>query len=92
MGSRAAYSSGMISRVQFVLGVASSLAAPKPEPSSKPHVHGSNGITPYPLVFKEPSLIYPTTLVFRPDGTLSCAWMGDREREWFEAERKFALS
>ena len=45
-----------------------------------------------PAVFKEQTLIYPTTLVFRPDGTLSCAWMGDQEREWFEAEREFALS
>jgi thiol-disulfide isomerase/thioredoxin len=45
-----------------------------------------------PAIFKKDSLIYPTTLVFRPDGTLSCAWMGDRARAWFEAEREFALS
>ncbi len=45
-----------------------------------------------PAIFKESTLIYPTTLVFRPDGTLSCAWMGDKSRRWFEAEREFALS
>ena len=45
-----------------------------------------------PAIFKGTTLIYPTTLVFRPDGTLSCAWMGDREREWFETEREYALS
>ena len=45
-----------------------------------------------PAIFKETTLIYPTTLVFRLDGTLSCAWMGDVDRAWFEAEREYALS
>jgi len=45
-----------------------------------------------PAIFNDRTLIYPTTLVFRADGTLSCAWMGDASRGWFEAERKYALS
>ena len=45
-----------------------------------------------PSIFKDDSLIFPTTLVFHPDGTLSCAWMGNHSRAWFEAEREFALS
>ena len=45
-----------------------------------------------PGIFKPGGLIYPTTLVFRPDGALSCAWKGDRGRRWFEAERAYALS
>jgi thiol-disulfide isomerase/thioredoxin len=44
-----------------------------------------------PAIFKNDSLIYPTTLVFRPDGTLSCAWAGGRSRAGFEAEREYAL-
>jgi thiol-disulfide isomerase/thioredoxin len=43
-----------------------------------------------PAIFKK-GIAYPTTIVFRPDGTLSCAWMGDRSPEWFEAERTYAL-
>jgi thiol-disulfide isomerase/thioredoxin len=35
---------------------------------------------------------YPTTIAFRPDGTLSCAWMGNRPRSWFETEREYALT
>jgi hypothetical protein len=45
-----------------------------------------------PGIFKPGGLIYPTTVVFRPDGTLSCAWKGERSRRWFEAERAYALS
>lgn len=45
-----------------------------------------------PAIFNNDSLIYPTTLVFRPNGMLSCAWMGGRTRAGFEAEREFALS
>jgi thiol-disulfide isomerase/thioredoxin len=45
-----------------------------------------------PALFIEEGLIYPTTLAFHPDGTLSCAWRGDRDREWFEAEREYALA
>ena len=44
-----------------------------------------------PAVFKDDSVIFPITLVFRRDGRLSCAWGGDRPREWFEVEREFAL-
>ncbi|MEA2665939.1 MAG: hypothetical protein QOI11_2883 [Candidatus Eremiobacteraeota bacterium] len=36
-------------------------------------------------------MVFPTTIVFRPDGTLSCAWAGDASRERFETERKVAL-
>jgi thiol-disulfide isomerase/thioredoxin len=35
---------------------------------------------------------FPMTIVFRPDGTLSCAWAGDRSRNWFEGEREAALA
>lgn len=44
-----------------------------------------------PSIFLE-HLAFPTTVVFHPDGTLSCAWQGDRDRAWFEAEREYALS
>ncbi|MDQ6941347.1 MAG: TlpA family protein disulfide reductase [Candidatus Eremiobacteraeota bacterium] len=44
-----------------------------------------------PAIFKNDSLIYPTTLAFRPDGTLSCAWSGGRTRAGFEDEREYAL-
>ncbi len=49
------------------------------------------GRSTVPAIFKNDSLIYPTTLVFRPDGTLSCAWSGGRSRAGFEAEREYAL-
>jgi thiol-disulfide isomerase/thioredoxin len=45
-----------------------------------------------PGIFKNDSLLFPITLVFHPDGKLSCAWTGSRSREWFEAEREFALT
>jgi thiol-disulfide isomerase/thioredoxin len=35
---------------------------------------------------------FPTTLVFRPDGRLWCAWFDEVDREWFEAERLAALA
>jgi thiol-disulfide isomerase/thioredoxin len=34
----------------------------------------------------------PTTIVIRPDGTLSCAWSDDKDRAWFEEERLAALA
>jgi thiol-disulfide isomerase/thioredoxin len=57
---------------------------------------------PYPLgmdrynrvvrsVFTKGRKIYPTTIVFRSDGTLSCAWAGEKDRAWFEREREAAL-
>jgi thiol-disulfide isomerase/thioredoxin len=42
-------------------------------------------------IYRNGRMVFPTTLVFRPDGTLSCAWAGDRSRAWFEYERKVAL-
>lgn len=42
-------------------------------------------------IYREGRMVFPTTIVFRPDGTLSCAWAGDRSREWFEYEREVAL-
>jgi thiol-disulfide isomerase/thioredoxin len=45
-----------------------------------------------PGIFRPHEMTYPTTVVFRPDGMLSCAWKGDRGRRWFEAERAYALS
>ncbi len=36
-------------------------------------------------------IAYPLTVVIRPDGYLSCAWVGSRDRAWFEAEREAAL-
>jgi len=44
-----------------------------------------------PGIFKK-GVVFPTTIVFRPDGTLSCAFSGNRPRAWFEAEREYALS
>jgi thiol-disulfide isomerase/thioredoxin len=44
-----------------------------------------------PSVFRVQQLAYPTTVVFRPDGTLSCAWDGNVNRPWFELERRYAL-
>jgi thiol-disulfide isomerase/thioredoxin len=42
-------------------------------------------------IYREGRMVFPTTIVFRADGTLSCAWAGDQDREWFEAEREYAL-
>ncbi|HEX3462803.1 MAG TPA: TlpA disulfide reductase family protein [Candidatus Elarobacter sp.] len=42
-------------------------------------------------VYREGKMIFPTTIVFRPDGTLSCAWAGDVDVAFFENERKYAL-
>jgi thiol-disulfide isomerase/thioredoxin len=42
-------------------------------------------------VYREGRMVFPTTIVFRPDGTLSCAWAGDRNQKWFEYEREAAL-
>jgi thiol-disulfide isomerase/thioredoxin len=35
---------------------------------------------------------FPMTIVFRADGTLSCAWEGDANLAWFESERDAALA
>jgi cytochrome c biogenesis protein CcmG/thiol:disulfide interchange protein DsbE len=35
---------------------------------------------------------YPTTLILRPDGRLSCAFVGEMTRAYLEDERRFALS
>jgi thiol-disulfide isomerase/thioredoxin len=43
-----------------------------------------------PAIFQK-NIAFPTTIVFKPDGTLSCATMGDQTRSWFEAERTYAL-
>jgi thiol-disulfide isomerase/thioredoxin len=45
-----------------------------------------------PAIFRQQKLAYPTTLVFRPDGVLSCAWQGDVNVAWFEMERRYALA
>jgi cytochrome c biogenesis protein CcmG, thiol:disulfide interchange protein DsbE len=37
-------------------------------------------------------LVIPTTIVLRPDGTLSCAWAAPHDKGWFEAERLAALT
>ncbi|MBV8371481.1 MAG: TlpA family protein disulfide reductase [Candidatus Eremiobacteraeota bacterium] len=42
-------------------------------------------------VYREGRMVFPTTIVFKPDGTLSSAWKGNRNRAWFEYERKAAL-
>ena len=43
-------------------------------------------------VYAGGQLIFPMTIVFRPDGTLSCAWVGDKTLEWLEREREAALA
>jgi thiol-disulfide isomerase/thioredoxin len=35
---------------------------------------------------------FPTTVVVRPDGTVSCAWVDDCDRDWLENERLTALA
>jgi thiol-disulfide isomerase/thioredoxin len=42
-------------------------------------------------IYNDGKLAFPATVVFRPDGALSCAWVGDRSRAWFERERVYAL-
>lgn len=42
-------------------------------------------------IFVQRRLVFPTTVVVHPGGTLSCAWTDDRDRDWFEAERLAAL-
>ena len=42
-------------------------------------------------IYREGKMVFPTTIVFKPDGTLSCAWAGTADRDWFEYERKVAL-
>ena len=43
-------------------------------------------------VYKGGEMKFPTTIVFRRDGSLSCAWAGDASREWFDSEREAALA
>jgi thiol-disulfide isomerase/thioredoxin len=45
-----------------------------------------------PDAFRQQRLAFPTTIVFRPNGRLSCAWDGDVNGPWFEVEREHALS
>ncbi len=42
-------------------------------------------------VYRDGKLAYPATVVFRPDGRLANAWVGDKPRAWFERERTAAL-
>ena len=42
-------------------------------------------------VYREGKIVFPTTIVFKPDGTLSCAWAGEASVGWLEYERKVAL-
>lgn len=43
-------------------------------------------------VYAGQKMAFPMTIVFRPDGTLSCAWEGDANLAWFESERDAALA
>ncbi|MDB5071124.1 MAG: TlpA family protein disulfide reductase [Candidatus Eremiobacteraeota bacterium] len=43
-------------------------------------------------IFENQNVVVPTTIVLRPGGTLSCAWTGERDRDWFERERDYALA
>ena len=45
-----------------------------------------------PSIFPNHHMLFPMTMVVRPDRTLSCAWRGDRDRDWFEREREAALA
>ena len=57
---------------------------------------------PYPIaverrdalltIFENRNVLVPATIVFRPGGTLSCAWTGERDRDWLERERNYALA
>ncbi len=42
-------------------------------------------------IFHQGRMVFPTTVVFRADGTLSCAWAGDTGRAFFERELEYAL-
>jgi thiol-disulfide isomerase/thioredoxin len=42
-------------------------------------------------IYREGRMVFPTTVVFRPDGTLACAWAGNVHRARFELEREYAL-
>ena len=57
-----------------------------PYPIAMHRQHGT-----VPAIFNQ-RIAVPTTIVFRPDGTLSCAWLDERPRAWFEAERTYALT
>jgi thiol-disulfide isomerase/thioredoxin len=48
--------------------------------------------TMVPAVVVPGHLALPTTIVFRPGGTLSCAWTGDSDRATLEMERLAALA
>ena len=43
-------------------------------------------------VYKGRQIVFPMTIVFRPDGTLSYAWIGDRDVAGLERERDAALA
>lgn len=43
-------------------------------------------------VYTGQKMAFPMTIVFHPDGTLSCAWEGDANLAWFESEREAALA
>ncbi|HZO94008.1 MAG TPA: TlpA disulfide reductase family protein [Candidatus Baltobacteraceae bacterium] len=45
-----------------------------------------------PGIMTSDELFFPVTIVFRPDGMLSCAWKGIRPMAWLEAERFAALA
>jgi thiol-disulfide isomerase/thioredoxin len=45
-----------------------------------------------PAVYKDERVQLPMTIVFRPDGTVSAAWAGDRTLAWLERERDAALA
>jgi thiol-disulfide isomerase/thioredoxin len=45
-----------------------------------------------PTVYKDERVKLPMTIVFRPDGTVSAAWAGDRTLAWLEHERDAALA
>ena len=71
------------------------------EPDNDVRAYRKRFSVPYPIAMNRsrltvPSVFhaqvtFPTTIVFRPDGTLSCAWQGTKNRAWYEAEREYAL-